>query len=87
MGRPDNRMATAAWSSSLTSLDLPHNPRMCGPNGCCEADVMREDHRAQNIVVSVHGVDTVENRNVLAEWRCRRSESSRGSNARYRWDL
>jgi hypothetical protein len=31
-----------------------------------QADVVREDHRAQNIVVPVYGVDTVENRNVQA---------------------
>ena len=31
-----------------------------------EADVVREDHRAQHVVVAVHGVDAVEDRDLQA---------------------
>jgi hypothetical protein len=34
-----------------------------------QPDIMREDHRAQNVVVPVHGVDAVEQRNLQARFQ------------------
>ncbi len=45
------------------ALHLLHQRRIAR---AAEADVMREDHRAEDVVVPVHGVDAVEQRDLQA---------------------